>query len=94
VPRNVGSRPGQRDAGRGIASERRWIRYARSHLAGLFPRLPGQSGYGKRLRSSGGLPVIKVIRHHRWHAMAVVAELVDGEIAVVANDAAAACSAS
>ncbi len=39
----------------GIASERRWIRYARSHLAGLFPRLPGQSGYGKRLRSSGGL---------------------------------------
>jgi hypothetical protein len=39
----------------GIASERRWIRYARSHLTGLFPRLPGQSGYGKRLRASGGL---------------------------------------
>lgn len=30
----------------GIASERRWIRYARKNLAGLFPRLPGQSGYG------------------------------------------------
>jgi hypothetical protein len=39
----------------GIASERRWIRYARKNLAGLFPRLPGQSGYGKRLRSLGGL---------------------------------------
>lgn len=39
----------------GIASERRWIRYARSRLAGMFPRLPGQSGYGKRLRASGGL---------------------------------------
>lgn len=39
----------------GIASERRWIRYARTHLAGMFPHLPGQSGYGKRLRASGGL---------------------------------------
>jgi DDE family transposase len=39
----------------GIASERRWIRYARKNLAGLFPRLPGQSGYGKRLRRSGAL---------------------------------------
>jgi hypothetical protein len=39
----------------GIASERRWIRYARKNLAGMFPRLPGQSGYGKRLRASGGL---------------------------------------
>ena len=39
----------------GIASERRWIRYARKNLAAMFPRLPGQSGYGKRLRRSGGL---------------------------------------
>ena len=39
----------------GIASERRWIRYARKNLAGLFPRLPGQSGYGERLRRSGAL---------------------------------------
>lgn len=39
----------------GIASERRWIRYARRHLAGMFPHLPGQSGYGKRLRAAGGL---------------------------------------
>jgi hypothetical protein len=39
----------------GIASERRWIRYARAHLTGLFPVIPGQSGYGKRLRALGGL---------------------------------------
>jgi hypothetical protein len=39
----------------GIASERRWIRYARAHLSGLFPYVPGQSGYGKRLRRHGGL---------------------------------------
>lgn len=39
----------------GIASERRWIRYARAHLAGMFPCLPGQPGYGKRLRRQGGL---------------------------------------
>ena len=39
----------------GIASERRWIRYARRHLRGLFPYLPTQSGYGKRLRAQGGL---------------------------------------
>jgi hypothetical protein len=34
----------------GFASERRWIRYARRHLIGMFPQLPGQSGYNKRLR--------------------------------------------
>jgi hypothetical protein len=39
----------------GISSERRWIRYARAHLAGLFPCLPGQSGFSKRLRRQGGL---------------------------------------
>lgn len=39
----------------GVASDRRWIRYVRKNLAGMFPRLPGQSGYGKRLRASGGL---------------------------------------
>jgi hypothetical protein len=31
-------------------SEARWLRHARTHLAGLFPYLPGQSGYNKRLR--------------------------------------------
>ncbi len=39
----------------GVASERRWVRYARAHLRGLFPYLPEQSGYGKRLRALGGL---------------------------------------
>jgi len=39
----------------GIASERRWIRYAREHLAGMFPHLPGPSGFGKRLRRQTGL---------------------------------------
>lgn len=39
----------------GVASERRWIRYARTHLVGMFPDLPGQSGFGKRLRRQAGL---------------------------------------
>lgn len=34
----------------GFTSEARWLRYARKHLAGMFPYLPGQSGYNKRLR--------------------------------------------
>jgi Transposase DDE domain len=55
----------------GISSERRWIRYARTHLAGMFPYLPGQSGYGKRLRAAAGL-LAAVIRHlaqdtASWH---------------------------
>ena len=39
----------------GFASEARWVRYARAHLGHLFPYLPGQSGYNKRLRRLGGL---------------------------------------
>jgi Transposase DDE domain len=39
----------------GFTSERRWLRYARAHLSGMFPYLPGQSGYGKRLRKASGL---------------------------------------
>jgi len=39
----------------GFTSERHWIRYADKHLGAMFPDLPGQSGYGKRLRSLGGL---------------------------------------
>ena len=34
----------------GHTSEARWLRYARTHLAAMFPTLPGQSGYNKRLR--------------------------------------------
>lgn len=55
----------------GVASERRWIRFASNRLAGLFPYLPGQSGYGKRLRSLGGLlaAVITELARHTpsWH---------------------------
>jgi hypothetical protein len=36
----------------GYVSEARWLRYARTHLHGLFPYLPGQSGYNKRLRAA------------------------------------------
>ena len=34
----------------GFTSERRWLRYARANLQTMFPTLPGQSGYNKRLR--------------------------------------------
>jgi hypothetical protein len=55
----------------GIASERRWIRYGRKNLAGMFPCLPGQSGYGKRLRRSGGLIAAVITELARdtgsWH---------------------------
>src|SRR3954463_8970402 len=39
----------------GFTSERRWLRHARAHLAGVFTYLPGQSGYNKRLRAAAGL---------------------------------------
>ncbi|GAA0375495.1 hypothetical protein Acor_82350 [Acrocarpospora corrugata] len=45
----------------GFVSERRWLRYAHAELSGMFPYLPGQSGYGKRLRKASGL-VVAVIR--------------------------------
>lgn len=34
----------------GFTSEARWLRHAEQHLGTLFPYLPGQSGYNKRLR--------------------------------------------
>jgi Transposase DDE domain len=39
----------------GYSSEARWLRYADRHLRHLFPYLPGQSGYNKRLRRAAGL---------------------------------------
>jgi hypothetical protein len=39
----------------GFTSEARWLRYAGRHLRHLFPYLPGQSGYDKRLRRTAGL---------------------------------------
>ena len=35
----------------GFDGERRWIRHARSRYRGMFPHIPGQSGYNKRLRA-------------------------------------------
>jgi Transposase DDE domain len=38
----------------GHTSESHWLRYAHSHLQRLFPYLPKQPGYNKRLRSLAG----------------------------------------
>ena len=38
----------------GINTDRRFLRYARKHLRGMFPYIPGQSGYNKRLRALAG----------------------------------------
>ena len=47
----------------GFTSEARWLRYADRHLRHLFPYLPGQSGYNKRLRRTAELlrQVIRVV---------------------------------
>jgi hypothetical protein len=45
----------------GFTSERRWLRYVNEHLAGMFPRRIGQSGYNKRIRKASVL-FIRVIR--------------------------------
>jgi hypothetical protein len=42
----------------GYCSDARWLRYARAHLGQLFPYLPKQPGYNKRLRAAADL-----IRH-------------------------------
>jgi hypothetical protein len=42
----------------GFTSEARWVRHARVHLRHLFPYLPRQPGYNKRLRAAAAL-----IRH-------------------------------
>jgi len=38
----------------GFTSEARWLRYAQAHLRALFPYLPQQPGYNKRLRKLVG----------------------------------------
>ena len=45
----------------GFTSERRWLRYADKELAGMFPRMIGQSGWNKRVRKAFFL-FIRVIR--------------------------------
>ncbi|GAA0523040.1 MULTISPECIES: IS982 family transposase [Streptomyces] len=45
----------------GFHSEARWLRYAHTHLADMFPYIPKQPGWNKRLRAA--LPLVKrVIR--------------------------------
>jgi hypothetical protein len=39
----------------GFTSEVRWLRHARAHLRDLFPYLPQQPGYNKRLRKAAEL---------------------------------------
>jgi hypothetical protein len=39
----------------GFTSEARWLRHARAHLRHLFPYLPNQPGYNKRLRKAAEL---------------------------------------
>jgi Transposase DDE domain len=39
----------------GVDSEHRWIRFAICHLRGLFPCLPSQPGYHKRLKAAAPL---------------------------------------
>src|SRR6266702_4274017 len=45
----------------GFTSERRWLRYADRNLAGMFPRMIGQSGWNKRVRKAFFL-FLRVIR--------------------------------
>jgi hypothetical protein len=55
----------------GINSERRWLRFARQRLGHLFPRLPDQSTYNRRLRAAGGMLAhaiaILAARTPSWH---------------------------
>ncbi len=36
----------------GFSEEARWLRHVRKRLCHLFPYMPGQAGYNKRLRKS------------------------------------------
>lgn len=55
----------------GFSSESRWVRYARAHLRGMFPGIPGQSGFNKRLRAAGPLIAAAITALARdtpsWH---------------------------
>ena len=55
----------------GFVSEARWLRFARKSLRSLFPYLPGQSGYNKRLRKLAAIMIwlIRVLAADTslWH---------------------------
>jgi len=57
APRARRTRPwcATRSVGRPPVVPARWLRHAREHLRHLFPYLPQQPGYNKRLRKSAGL---------------------------------------
>jgi Transposase DDE domain len=46
----------------GARSERHWLRFVRTRLGHLFPYVPGQAGYNKRLRAAGH-QLSRAIRH-------------------------------
>jgi hypothetical protein len=39
----------------GFEDEARWVRHAKAHFRHLFPYVPGQSGYNKRLRKAASM---------------------------------------
>jgi Transposase DDE domain len=43
----------------GFTSEARWLRHARKHMSDMFPYLPWQPGYNKRLRNA--FPLVKEV---------------------------------
>jgi Transposase DDE domain len=45
----------------GFTSEARWLRHTRAHLRHLFPYLPQQPGYNKRLRGAASL-IRRIVR--------------------------------
>ena len=58
-------------------SERHFLRYAHTHLTGMFPHIPQQSGYNKRQRALTG-----VIQHLMVH-LATSTGLLDDDIWIV-----------
>src|SRR5947199_9313920 len=44
----------------GFTSESRWLRHAHAHLRHLFPYLPLQPGYNKRLRAAAALITVVI----------------------------------
>jgi hypothetical protein len=62
----------------GFPSEARWLRHARRHYQHLFPFLPQQPGYNKRLRAA--LPqikrIIRILAHDSdfWHDTTWIAD--------------------
>jgi hypothetical protein len=54
----------------GCNSERRWLRFVGHRLRHLFPYVPGQSGYNRRLRV--GAPALRLTLEHQGPHRVVV----------------------